>query len=318
MECLGICEFMRPVGGSPPFFFLNPYGPAESLLKERGYQYSLANPEQASVVAAKARPGALVVMNHRRASLEAMRELRQAGLKLCLVDQLGEKQVSADLLVNSSIVKDWTRYEFPDGEPESLLGGAYALLRAEFESFHGVDRRFPAAPCTVLVTMGGVDRTGASLRLVEALGRLGREVKKEFILGKGFAHIAHFRELMAAADSSFSWAQGVDDLSTRMARSQVAISAGGNTLYELACVGTPALVLWEDPHEKLQGEAFEAEGAAVTIGNGISTSIDVISERVIHLLSDSATLQKMSNAGKAVVDGRGLARVSASLRRIHG
>ena len=56
-----------------------------------------------------------------------------------------------------------------------------------------------------------------------------------------------------------------------MSGADIVISAGGNTVFELACVGTPGFVLWEDSHEKIQGDVFEKEGVVINLGNGMKT-----------------------------------------------
>ncbi len=314
MECLALAtEFSQ--APSPPIFAVSNYPAAVELIESRGFRHISSGTDSADAVVSLARAENIgtVVVNHRSVKLLPLRALRSAGLKICVVDQMGKKPISADVLVNSTMIGEWLRYEFPDGSPECLFGAEFAPLRKEFAASHESIRRFPSGGGHVLVCMGGVDRTGATMRLVEALRPLGTAVKKEFILGKGFAHFEEFSRLIAKADTSFSWRQNVSDLASRFLCSDIAFSAGGNTLYELACTGTPALVLWEDPHENLQGAEFQRHECAINLGNGISTAIEEITIRTKNLLGDSKRLEKMSKSGRTLVDGRGLERVCSKI-----
>ncbi len=157
--------------------------------------------------------------------------------------------------------------------------------------------------------MGGVDRTGSTLRVVEALKPV-HNISKEIILGRGFTHTARLTQLLEDMnDGSFSCYQGVNDLGDRMSRADIVISAGGNTVYEMACTGAPGIILWEDEHEQLQGMDFSKKGSVICPGSGVTTSVEDITNSVRTLLNDVYMRRDMGRCGKELVDGRGTDRI---------
>jgi UDP-N-acetylglucosamine:LPS N-acetylglucosamine transferase len=88
------------------------------------------------------------------------------------------------------------------------------------------------------------------------------------------------------------------------------ITAGGNTLMEAAASGTPALVTWEDPHERDQGEVFERLGAAIVLGKGELLDPSLLRQQTEKLLDSPETLSAMMIAGRRAVDGRGAVRIA--------
>ena len=94
-----------------------------------------------------------------------------------------------------------------------------------------------------------------------------------------------------------------------------ALTCGGNTLYELACVGTPAVVFHEEAHERETARSFERLGFGVSAGSGA----DADCNRILAALApfdDPAVRQTQCDSGKRLVDGRGTARILDIVRGV--
>lgn len=162
----------------------------------------------------------------------------------------------------------------------------------------------------VLLTLGGADRTHASLRIIPTLAG----TKSTVVVGPAFTH----RDAVtrAASDAAIDVAVAPDGLRELLLQHRIVISAGGNTLFEAAAAGTPALVAWEDPHEKAQGTAFAALACALVIGRGADADLEQVRDCVHRLLESPEQLASMSNAGTCVVDGQGADRIATVLMEL--
>lgn len=158
-------------------------------------------------------------------------------------------------------------------------------------------------PRDVLLTLGGADRTEASLRIVPALAG----TKSTVVIGPGFRHGDDVQKSAAAAGIESVVAP--DGLRALLLRHRIVICAGGNTLFEAAAAGTAALVAWEDPHEEAQGKSFAETGAARLVGRGADANADTVRRTVTALLR-SSDLDAMSEAGRQLIDGRGADRIA--------
>lgn len=306
---------------SPVHFIVNTYLPARDELGRRGITYSEYGPDAVDNVAGlinKLHAGCVLV-NHRNVSQESLQRLHKEDLKVAVIDQMGNKPVICDLLINRSVTKEWQQYDFIGKRPECCFGADYAILGDGYSGLHGREKKFNRGNGnSVLVSMGGVDRTGATLRTIEAL-RMVDNISSEIIFGSGFAHFEELEKIRKIINEhSFSFHQGVDDLGERMSRADIVISAGGNTVYEMACVGAPGIVLWEDEHEYVQARDFEKMGVVRCLGNGIATPIETIRNSVISLLNDAEHRKLMSIRGKELVDSRGISRVGGKLMKLLG
>lgn len=311
MECLAIADSFQ--GWQIPFHFItNPYPPAEELLYSKNIPFNVLSINQVEEVCQRIKQDSMdcVIVNHRKIELSSLKRLKKEDFKVIVIDQLGNKTVVCDLLINYAIVSDWLEYTFIDKPPNCCFGADFAILRNEFMKLHQKEKRFSQGRKKVLVSMGGVDRSGATLRIMKALQLIGEPVEKEIILGKGFAHMGQFQQMCEKInDSHFTFAQGVNNLAEKMQKADIVISSGGNTTYEMACVGTPGIILWEDKHEDLQGRAFSEKGIVCHLGNGVATPLEVIAGSVEALLSNTKKLKQMSWRGKQLVDGKGKDRI---------
>ena len=318
MECLTLAREARNRGADVRFV-ITPFEPAQTLLYENGIEHAtapLAEGLAALDLCAQGPAPGLAVIDHRSVQLTHLAELRKRGWRLAVIDQLGNKPVICDLLFNSSILEDWRVYDFPGGPVAQRFGPSFALLRSEFASLNQREKKFSGPPHKILVTMGGVDRTGATFKVMEALTPLGGRVEKEIITGAGFLHGERLARAKTQADDSFTFAENVADLGESLSAADLAISAGGNTLVECACAGTPAMVLGEDDHENRLGMEFARLGAALHLGAGANTGVERISEMVSGLVDDEAARKRMSQRGRKLVDGLGNRRACDELMQL--
>jgi len=318
MESLALADHFINLG-TTLYFIVNPYEPSRQELQKRGIAFVEYELDEIDDVTRfiKQKYINCVIINHRNVSLKTIERLNHEHYIVVIIDQLGNKPIICDLLINKSLVPEWLQYDFPMNQPLCCFGADYAILSDCYRKLQLKKKTFSKDRYTILVSMGGVDRTGATLRIIEALQQI-ENISKEIVIGKGFAYMKQLNKLREKNnDPSFVFSFDVSDLSERISKADIMISAGGNTLFEIACVGTPGIVLWEDEHEYTQGVNFEKRGTVICIGNGIKTSINVISNSVRMLLKDSAKREKMSQCGKRIVDGQGKKRICSKIMELN-
>ena len=257
--------------------------------------------------AVKGAAAEVIVTNLRSITAEQVNALGSTGVPVVCLDELGSRPLPAAAVINNSVVEDFWNY----GEaPKSLfLGADYMCLGPEYRQVPK-PRMFAHGVRHLAVSMGGADRTRATLRIMDALSAWRPEVEVEVVVGVGFDFR---REILTRSDiARFTIHDAPASLASILAGADVGVTAGGNTLYEMARLGTPAIVLHEDPHEAKQGHIFAAAGAALWPGGGA----DVAGSDIVDALTSLGPieLQTMSAAGQKLVDGEGVERVLTILR----
>ena len=245
------------------------------------------------------------ITNLRSIPLGLMEKIKQQGIKSIVIDELGNKPIVADVLINGAAVEEWHKYFYLEKKPKTYFGPRYMILGESFLKYHDKEKEITG---TVLVSMGGVDRSGTTLKLIKVLKSFNG-VKKKIVIGPGFYHEDELNIIKVELDESFELLYDIKDLSNLIYESDIIFSAGGNTLHEAACVGTPAIVLWEDQHEKEQAEWFAKKGAVINLGSGVIAKEEGVIVVTDKLLKDPIRWKKMSDDGKELIDGRGLERI---------
>ena len=240
--------------------------------------------------------------------------LVEAGQPLLWIDDEGHAApYSADLVLNQNLHATEDLYRSRSAATRLLLGPGYALLRREFRRHHR-ERTSHAAVREVLVTLGGADPGHVALRVLDALGRLGRDdLRVEVVVGPASSD----RAALAAAAERLPFAVEivgpVDDMDERMSRANLAVAAAGSTIWELALLGVPSLLLVVAPNQARSAELLATNGAALCLGLGGPPDAAAIAGALERLLADGALRAQLSGEMRRIVDGRGGERVTEEL-----
>ena len=262
-------------------------------------------------------PSTLFVTNFRRVSEEQVNALAESGALVACIDELGGTRLSCDLLFNGSIVEEWHRYTSNNPRFRAFFGPAYFPMAEAFGRLSRT-RHFTGPASNILVTLGGVDPTGATLRILDYFltggGNRGA-AQINVVLGSGFSHAGSVAQRIDRINEmGIHLHQSLPSLVPLLAQADVVFTAGGDTLYEAACLGTPAIVLWADDHQRIQAESFSRQGFGRVLGHGAEVALEDI-EFSLRVFDDPLLRNDHSRAGRALVDGRGAERIIHLLRQ---
>ena len=205
-------------------------------------------------------------------------------------------------------------------------GVQYSIIRTGFDAY--IDREKPFYPRAedILVSFGGSDPGHNTLKVVEVLGdSFPIAVTFHFVLGINFAHqeIVKRRVRQLAVKSHLY--EDVANIEKLIYHCDMGLCGAGTTMMEMACLGTPAIVLPQSENEARFADHFARHGAVRNLGLADKVPVEKVREAIIKLAEDQTARQDMSIAGKCLVDARGRARVAESIvrdysffRREHG
>jgi len=223
--------------------------------------------------------------------------LTHAGL-LVTVDDDGPAAPLADLRINPL-------YPIPN----SLTDPAFVPLKDAFQRLHDAPRDLRQPVRRLLVTLGGSDTFGFTPLAVRAMAGLPPEVHVEIVVGPAFTHQTQLEAaLRTLAGHRCETAGNVCDMPDRILRADLAVCAGGLTLFEMACLGTPAVVICGEPFEEQTAAALAARGFGIDLGYGGDCIETDVAEAVASLIDDPNARERMGVRGRELVDGRGAHR----------
>lgn len=266
------------------------------------------------IAAARAFGAGCVLVDCYEARAENLAALRAAGFLVAAIDDFGVR-LPADIIVNRDVRADPKIYEplVPGGRV--LAGPAYFPARAEMLRAAEARRAAPAGARRLLVTFGGSDPAGLSVPVAAELLKLPPPVEVELVLGPlaGERPARAARELAAQSGGRLILTEAPDSLAESCVRADVAVSAGGETAFELALCGVPAVIVAVAGHQAERSAALARAGVCRYLGEAGQAASAEIAAAAAGLLADAAARAAMSAAGRRLVDGRGAERIAAAL-----
>ncbi len=239
------------------------------------------------------------------------RQVREAGLKLLFIDDIGSAGENyADLILNQNLHAQADLYPRRDAGARLLLGPLYTLLRREFGPWRDRQRQIAPAARKVLVTLGGGDPDNITSKVMQALGQMEWEgLEVLVVVGASNPHHQELRSAGRRMPHSLRLEQNVTNMPELMAWADLAITAGGSTCWELAFMGLPGLIIILADNQRPVGQWLGQAGVGVNLGWHASLSPGQISQAALRLLASPEIRGEMALKGQALVDGEGAARV---------
>lgn len=182
------------------------------------------------------------------------RRIKEAGLPLVTFDDRGGGATAADLHVAALALEET---EILKGQ-KILRGLDYLILNPEIARH----RRLRIKSESLLVTLGGTDTWGTTVKVVEILADLGR--RATVIVGPGFRHHDALAHVLTG---DFVVKESVPSLVAEMAEHTLAVTGGGITAFEAQASGLPAVIVANEDFEVPVGRTLEKLGGAVFAGH---------------------------------------------------
>lgn len=237
-------------------------------------------------------------------------------VKTAYMDDMGICSDFVELLINYNIYASREMYKVKEGsEVRFLLGSAYAPLRKEFRNNENVK---PKTVKNVFISTGGSDKYNLAGTILECV--LKDEKLKEFtyhvICGKMNIHAEALKKLEEQC-SNVCIHQNVTNMAEIMQKCELAISAAGSTMYELAALSIPIITFSFAENQKTAVKTFESKNAAVSVGDYTdSDKKDFqmrITDAIKDLCKDGKKRSEMAANAHRMVDGRGAIRIAQAL-----
>ena len=209
------------------------------------------------------------------------------------------------IVINGNIyAKD---LNFPKKECiEYLLGLEYLPLRKEF--WYIPEKKIKEKIENIMVTFGGDDVRNMTPKILKVLSKHFPTKKKKIIIGKGFNNIKEI-ENIADKNTELIYYPDTEKIKQIMLNSDLAISAGGQTLYELARIGVPTIAISVAEN---QNNNIKSLIKINFLTESITWSDKYLDKKIleqIEKLKNKAIRKKISKLGRLLVDGKGSIRI---------
>src|SRR3990167_2430885 len=194
-----------------------------------------------------------------------------------------------------------------------LLGTAYTPLRREFWDVPEKEIREDLE--NVMVTFGGDDMRDMTSKVLRLLVENYPELSKNIVIGNGFQNINEIKRI-SDKKTNLIYSPDAEGMKKTMLESDIAICAGGQTLYELARVGVPAIAVAVADNQMNNVTWWQEAGFIENAGWWEDRVVLEEVESGIGLLREKKERVKISIIGRTFVDGMGARRIVQEIMKI--
>lgn len=242
---------------------------------------------------------------------EYLLKLRSMG-KVVLLDDMAQDVKAADIIINYNAFANAQSYEGFSGNAHTGIytGSSFIPIRPDFvQQKYLVDETVKK----VLITTGGGDQDNIAGQILDTVYEHG--ITYQVVTGR---FNPHFEELQQYAEShpGVEILHDVKDMAGLMQGCDVAITAGGTTVYELCSIGVPFVCFsYAENQEKLVDYIGEKK-IALSAGKYHVNAEKCLKEIKVgfeKLKTGYELRRKCSEAEKKVVDGLGAKRIARLL-----
>ena len=253
-----------------------------------------------------------LVIDHYRLDARLEQGLHAPGRRIMMMDDLALRPRDCDLLLDPGYGRTEAAYRrLVPGWARVLAGPAYALVRPEFAEARMLAPERPQTVRRVLVMLGLTDFGGVSARVVKALLPV---LEADAILDVAFGSGARSEgALKALGDPRIVLHVDAKHMAGLMSEAQIAIGAGGSSVWERACLGLPAVTVILAENQRALAQRLNADGLTLMVEAALPSFEASLTSAFGRLARDADLRGGMGAKLAGLCDGQGAERVAEAM-----
>lgn len=288
---------------------INPVGDAPAV------NSGIAGMENAIYDLFETYPFDLLIIDSYDVTFDFFINLKSRVGKLVYIDDLNAFTYPVDVVINGNANVKELDYQKYTPHEVLLIGTEYNLLRQEFRDLP--NRSLDDKVKDILITSGGSDPHNICYKIAEMIlsDATLAELQLKIVIGKSFINSAALHEL-AMCHPAITLYREPESMAKLMFESDLAVSAGGSTLYELCACGVPTLSFIMAENQAGLAEDMDKRGLIKCLGWYDKLTKENLCSNLKDLMSDKNKRTAISGTMREFADGYGTKRVVERIMKI--
>lgn len=227
-----------------------------------------------------------IIINDRLDTNEAyIKELKSQDFKVINFEDMGKGCEYADSVINAI-------YPEKNDLPNQYFGQEYFILRDEF--ILSEVKTVVLEVKNILITFGGVDPNNYTEKVIRTINQYCNEKNITITIIAGFGY-ANYDSIKSYENIIIK--RNISNISDYMLQADLIFTSAGRTVYEVASIGTPAVVLAQNEREMTHFFA-SAEYGFSNLGLGFNLSDEEVMIEFLRLVKSFESRSHMSSLMK--------------------
>ena len=249
-----------------------------------------------------------VVTDHYDINSGYIQKIKDDGFKVLSIDDTSQTYYSSDLVVNQNV--GYERLEFhTDNTTSLLLGPKYVMIRDEL--LRRDEKKFRKHVEKILITLGGSDNNNLTINILKILKEIINKNIEIIVVFSPLNKINdEFQSKISTLDNSnFRFLFSPKNIADLYIESDLAVSAGGSSCYELAYFGIPNMIITVADNQLNVAKELDKNNVSIYLGRKEELTSRIIEQNILRLINDSSRRKKMVENGMSLIDGKGKQRI---------
>lgn len=244
-----------------------------------------------------------------------------AALRACvytvLMDDIGTHRYPVDCVINYNAPASLDAYRklYQGSGTKLLIGSRYTPLRRQFRRAEEIPAEGTGHLPAVLITVGGGDPGNIAWKILKRIYR--KDFSFHLVTGRFHPDFQRMQEL-EKEHNNIHIHHDVKDMAGLMRRCQIAVTAGGSTVYELSALGIPFVCFSCAENQEALVDYIGSRQIAVSAGAWHREPEQTL-ERIGRLFEKLAENSKLREACRyremELADGNGAHRLAEEILR---
>jgi UDP-2,4-diacetamido-2,4,6-trideoxy-beta-L-altropyranose hydrolase len=320
-RCRCLARGLRKQGVASSFLMAGGKSPVTVSLEQEGFEvFTLHEEESADAdalvkrISSRGPRRSLLVVDSPHAPFysRAFQDgIRQSGVRLMLIAFRSEGDFAVDAVHNQNLLALEEAYPT---EPctRRLLGPHYIILDERFSKLRESRSKPGSGPAeTLFFFFGGADASNLTLKALRSFAAMEQPLRRIItVVGPLHGRLSKISDFIRAnPDLPVELHVDTPEMPGLMAEADIAVTSGGLSIWELACLGVPNVVISTSERERIHTPLLQKRGGCMYLGHEDEVTEQAIRAAVRDLVGNGKKRHEMALAGLTLVDGRGTDRV---------
>jgi len=224
---------------------------------------------------------------------------------ICIFDEPSKQDIKADIIINGHPKQDPEWYK--NKKSTYLVSPKYFIMNPKFSSKSNKLRKKVK---TILLTFGGSDHNDLIFDVLKIIDKFDEKFNIIIAIGLAFGKEDKLKQAIKKLSHKVKIKKNLPNLISVFLKSDIAITAGGNTIFERIAIGTPGITINQLKIQQTISSAFAAKKANINLGMYDKFSEEKLLNKLKELINNFESRKKISDSGKKIVDSLGAVRIA--------